>query len=76
MAAEKGHTNVVELLLRAGANTELQFEVHFSVFLLFVSLLCQPIFASLVIHYFDPRDSSIEDPFFRGHCQRNTGTCR
>ena len=43
---------------------------------LFVSLLCQPIFASLVIHGFNPTDSSIEDSVVRGHCQRNTGTCR
>ena len=39
---------------------------------LFVSLLCQQIFASLVIHGFDPRNSLIEDPVVRGHCQRNT----
>ena len=39
---------------------------------LFVSVLCQPIFASLVIHGFDPRYSLIEDPVVRGHCQRNT----
>ena len=39
-----------------------------------MSLLCQPIlnFASLIIHGFDPRDSLIEDPVVRGHCQRNT----
>ena len=36
----------------------------------FSSLLCQPIFASLIIHGFDPRDSLIEDPVVRGHCQR------
>ena len=42
----------------------------------FASLLCQPIFASLIIHGFNPRDSLIEDPVVRGHCQRNTGTCR
>ena len=37
-----------------------------------MSLLCQPIFASLVIHGFDPRDNFIEDPVVRGHCQQNT----
>ena len=40
----------------------------------FACLLCQPILASLVIHSFDPRDSLIEDPVVRGHCQRKNGS--
>ena len=32
----------------------------------FASLLCRPIFSSLVINGFDPTDSSIEDLLFEG----------